>query len=307
MCNFSLSSAAYSFCLMAAINSAFLYWEYNFLISVDSLLPVVTTALHCTSTVLTCLIGYYISFTQYRKILLAMGLIDLINKKLSCSSSVSVYKIIQGHGCVEFFTMAFSVLACYVTTWYFIRLFMSSHLWFLTFFIIELCIISTSFQFQTFVNFLKQYFIQLNDQLDSFCNRCIMEPLHISRQEFAGPKPPRMTEVTVNSFKPHTPTTVSSVSRILTEIHANLCDLAEIVNGIYGPFLLSSVATDFLFLSFVLHLVLNKIICSSSVMNNFYVTAYPWSIFYTVKLVYFIYSCSCAETEVSYWPQHVVR
>jgi hypothetical protein len=133
-----------------------------------------------------------------------------------------------------------------------------------------------------------------------------MEPLHISPQQSPGFKLPLMTGINIGSLKPHIPTAVSSSPHISSEIYGYLCDLSEIVNSIYAPFLLFSAATDFLVISYYLHVLLSKIISSSAAINSLYFTAYPWSIFYTIKSVHLIYSCSSAKTEVSHWPYYVV-
>jgi hypothetical protein len=308
MYNFSLFSAAYSSCFMSTINVMFFFSLCDWFLVVNHEVSGVISAFHLISVVLSCLMGYYVSFMHCHKILIAVGLINLINTKLSCSSSscTSIYKTIERHSPVKFLTMATSVMVCGVVTWYYTRFLTSSYLLHLALFIIQLCIISMDLQFCTFVNILKQYFFQLNDQLDRISNSYIMEPLHISPQQSAGFKLPLMTGINIGSLKPQTRAAVSSSPYISSEIYGYLCDLAEIVNSIYAPFLLFSVATDFLVISYSLHVLLSKIICSSAVINYFYFSAYSWSIFYTIKSVYLIYSCSSAKTEVSHWPYYVV-
>jgi hypothetical protein len=133
-----------------------------------------------------------------------------------------------------------------------------------------------------------------------------MEPLHISPQQSAGYKLPLMTGINIGSLKPHTPATILSSPHISSEIYGYLCDLAEIVNSIYALFLLFSVATDVLFISCAFNVLLSKIIPSSAAIHYLYFTAYPWSIFYPIKSVHLIYSCSSAKTEVSHWPHYLL-
>jgi hypothetical protein len=116
-----------------------------------------------------------------------------------------------------------------------------------------------------------------------------------------------MTGINIGSLKPHTPGAISSSPYISSEIYGYLCDLAEIVNSIYAPFLFFSVTSDFLIISYYLHVLLSKIICSSPVINYLYFTAHPWITFYTIKSVHLISSCSSAKTEVSHWPHYVVN
>jgi hypothetical protein len=284
MYNFSLFSAAYSFCFMSTIIVMFLFCLCDWFLVVNHEVSGVISALHLISVVLSCFMGYYVSFMQCRKILIAVGLINLINTKLSSSSSscTSVYKTIERHTSVKFLIISSSVVVCCAVILYYIRFLTLSYLWFLALFIIQFCIISMHFQFCTFVNFLKQYFVQLNDHLDSFSNSYIIEPLHISPQKSAGFKLPLMTGINIGSLKPQTRAAVSSSPYISSEIYGYLCDLSEIVNSIYALLLLFSVATDFLIISYHLHVLLSKSICSSPVINYVFVL-------YRIPMEYFLY------------------
>jgi hypothetical protein len=298
----SLFSAAYSSCLMLIISFVFLHSLGDWFREVNHAFSGIISTLHSLSALVSYLMGYYVSFVQYRKIKIAVGLVNLINLKVGYSST-AIYRTIHHVSCVKFLAMALLVTACCVVTWYYIRFITSSCLWFLSFLIIQLCIISTDFQFHTFVTFLKQHLIQLNDQLNSFSNSCITQHLHISPHQSAAYKMPHVTRVTVSSpkshTKPQTPSTVSSSPHIPIDTHGYLCDLAEVIGSIYAPFLLSSVTTDFLFLSYALHIFLSSMITPSAVINYFHVTAYLWGTFYAVKSVYLIYICSSAKVEVS--------
>jgi hypothetical protein len=300
--NVSLFSAAYSSCLMLVINFVFLYSLSDWFKEVNHAISGIISTLHPLSALLSFLMGYYVSFVQYRKIKIAVGLVNLINLKVGYSST-AIYRTIHHVSCVKFLTMALSVTACCLVTWYYIRFITSSYLWLLSFLIIQLCIISTDFQFHTFVTFLKQHLIQINDQLNSFSNSCITQDLHISPHQSAAYKLPHVTRVTVispkNHMKPQTPSTISSSPHIPIDTHGYICDLAEVIGSIYAPFLLSSITTDFLFLSYALHVFLSKIISPSVVINYLHVTAYIWGTFYAVKSMYLIYVCSSAKVEVS--------